>query len=145
MNIRRFRTAAIVLTLLVLFAGPALAQLPAPLTCNQALTVTPTIRAEGFSEQIGDILVTCVSGVPPLPAGTGIPQVNLSISLNVPITSRLLDPATGATEALLLVNEPGSPYWVSAVNGYGSTAPQILCPTPTTGCAEYMGYLAGVY
>jgi len=142
MNVQRFGIATIALTLLVLSGGPAIAQQQPPIACSAFNGVAPSVRAEGLSEQIGDIVVTCV-GVPLLPAGAPIPQTNLSISLNVPVTSRLLDPPTRATEALLLVNEPGSQL-PPAVNGYGPAAPQILCSTPAIGCAEYTGYLGGV-
>src|SRR5512146_380784 len=135
------RIASIALALLVVSGVPVSAQ-PSPVcTANVA---NPTMaRAYGLSELMGDLVVFC-TGVPPLPAGAPIPQFNLTVSLNAPITSRILDPNTRATEALLLVNEPGSTGPSSMVNGYGPTAPQILCPTPLTGCPEQVGYVGSV-
>ena len=69
-------------------------------------TATPfDMRAEGITEQAGDIVLTCAGGgVTPL--GAQIPAVNITVSLNTNITSRLLGGTTNLTDALLLINDP---------------------------------------
>jgi len=104
--------------------------------------VTPTLRAEGYTELTGDIVLVC-SGGQVLPSNTGnpIPTANIVVFLNTTVTSRLLPTATAAnaSEALLLVDEPGS-----GLNGYGPGVPQIPCGFPNQGagaggCVEYVG------
>jgi len=102
--------------------------------------VTPTLRAEGFTELTGDIVLIC-SGGSPLPTNTGvaIPTANITVFLNTTVTSRLLSTTTTQSEALLLVDEPGS-----QLSGYGPSLPQIVCSTPLVGagpggCTEYIG------
>jgi len=62
---------------------------------------------------------------------------------NTTVTSRLLPTTSGSTtgqasnqtsEALLLIDEPGS-----GLPGPGPALPQLLCTTPLTGCAAYVG------
>jgi hypothetical protein len=103
--------------------------------------VTPTLRAEGYTELTGDIVLIC-SGGSPLASNTGvaIPTANITVFLNTTVTSRLLvSPTTTASEALLLVDEPGS-----TLGGYGPSVPQTVCATPNVGagpggCTEYIG------
>ena len=98
------------------YATPASAQ--AGIQCAVAAgTPVPTIRAEGLTEQVGDVLVDCTGGVP-TPPGTIIFQTDLTINLPGPITSR---PLGSATEALLLIDDPGP-------------SQQVVCPTPASGC-----------
>jgi hypothetical protein len=133
------RSAGLALALLVFSNSPILAQV-----CTANVANPSQVRAYGLSELVGDIVVVC-SGVPPLPAGAPIPQFNLTIMLNMPVTSRILDTQTGATEARLLVDEPGANWPSPMVNGYGPSAPQILCPAPLTGCPQQIGYVQTGY
>jgi hypothetical protein len=104
-------------------------------------SVTPTLRAEGYTELTGDMVIVCSGGSAPA-LGTVIPTANFTIFLNTAVTSRLLQTTTAgnASEALLLIDEPGS-----AVAGYGPTVPQTLCSTPAQGaggvggCTEWVG------
>ena len=119
-----------------------------PLVCSIVTSVTPMMRAEGLTEWTGDIVLTCMGG-PALTPGTQIPQVNMSVWLNTAITSRLLGASTagspaGLSEALLMIDDPGSISMVSAVPNFGPSAPQILCTTPATGCVEYVGTAGGI-
>jgi len=139
-DFRRWITA---IAVLALFAGLAAAQTGgsgfAQLTCSTNVTATPTLRAEGYTEQTGDITITCTGGAAnnPLPGGQ-IPQVNITVFLNTAVTSRLLPISGGSnvSEALLLIDEPGSGV-AAPVPGFGPQAPQTLCPTPLSGCVEY--------
>ncbi|HTP32681.1 MAG TPA: hypothetical protein VMJ75_10935 [Candidatus Acidoferrales bacterium] len=125
-----FRRLATAVALLAVFAALAGAQ-GLPLTCQTNVAVTPTLRAEGYTEQTGDITISCTGGTA-LTAGSLIPQVNVTLFYNTAVTSRLLPTSASSaiSEALLLVDEPGS--GISFVNPN-----QVLCTTPTTGCQEY--------
>ena len=99
-----------ILTVLGLFTGLASAQAGAPLTCNTNVAVTPQLRGEGFTEQTGDITLSCTGGTAIAP-GNPIPSVNITIFYNTTVTSRLMPLAGNSanfSEALLLIDEPGS-------------------------------------
>jgi len=143
-----FRRWMLALTVLALFAGLAGAQTTGNnnLTCATNVSVTPTLRAEGYTEQTGDITLTC-SGGANQPVGSQIPAVNIQIFLNTAVTSRLLgNPgnvtggSSNASEALLLIDEPGSGLEsaTGTGNSFGPNAPQTVCPTPAVGCVEYL-------
>ena len=139
--------------MLALFAGLASAQVGGQpgvgtaagtaFTCSVTNgAVTPTLRAEGYTELTGDIVLIC-SGGTALASGTAtpIPTANITVFLNTTVTSRLLPTtaAPNASEALLLIDEPGA-----ALTGYGPSVPQTPCNTPQVGagpggCVEYIG------
>jgi len=74
-----------------------------PLSCAANSGVPPTVRAEGLTELLGDLVITCTGGNPAAPFLT-----NFQIFLNTNVTSRLS--SDGSTyDALLLVDDPGSP------------------------------------
>jgi hypothetical protein len=141
-----FRRVVTVLAVLALFTGLAFAQQEG---CSAQGTASNPLRAEGYTEESGDIVITCVSGAP-LGLGTNIPLVNITVFYNTTVTSRLLGSAlpSGQTpsEALLLIDEPNTnvgatPTSVAGVTpiSYGSTLPLIPCTTPATGCAQVVG------
>jgi hypothetical protein len=141
-----FRRWILALTVLAIFAGLASAQtgVNPQLTCATNVSVTPTLRSEGYTEQTGDVTLSCTGGVSTT-AGNPIPQVNIQIFLNTAITSRLL-PVSGisnVSEALLLIDEPGSGL-TPVVPLFGPAAGQNICSTPNTGCIEYANYIGGV-
>jgi hypothetical protein len=119
--------------LLALFTGLASAQVDiggaaagGPLTCNASVAVPPQLRAEGYTELIGDIVITCTGGAA-LAEGSTIPTANITVSLGTAVTSTLL--ATGnVSEALLLIDEPGS-----GVGGAGTLIPQAVCSSAALG------------
>jgi len=136
---------------LALFAGLASAQVgTGPGTASgQTFTcgvtngaVTPTLRAEGYTELTGDIVLICSGGSAPASGtNTPIPTANFTVFLNTAVTSRLLGNGgqTNASEALLLVDEPGS-----SVGGYGTTVPQTPCASlSTTGGVTFGAGLGG--
>jgi len=119
-DFRKWILAFAALVLILGSVAPASAQQNA-LSCSVSAAVTPNLRHEGFTELVGDILLSCPANpnVPPLTSGP-IPQADISVSLSAPITSRIL---TGnVTEALLLVDDPAPPL---APNGQ-----QRVCPSP---------------
>jgi uncharacterized repeat protein (TIGR01451 family) len=140
-----FRRSIPVLAVLSLFAELAVAQTgPAVLMCSANTVVTPTLRDEGRTEQVGDIVLLCTGGTPP-PLGSVIPQGNITVFFNTAATSRLLPVNGGAavSEALLTIDEPGSGL-SSPVPGFGPQAPQNLCASPLTGCVEFVSEAAGI-
>jgi len=140
-----FRKWILALTVLTLFVGLASAQTTGQnqTTCATNVSVTPTLRYEGYTEQTGDMTLTCTGGAN-IPVGASIPQINFQIFLNTQVTSRLLPVSSVSnqiSEALLLIDEPGSGL-ASATgtgNSYGPNAPQVVCPTPLLGCAQTVG------
>src|SRR5712692_7481842 len=70
-------------------------------------TATPLqVRYEGLAELVGDFVLNCTGGIPTDP-GAKAQKVNIQIFLNTPtVSSRVLNVANGATEALLLIDEP---------------------------------------
>jgi len=92
-----------------------------PLQCTANAGVPPGVRAEGFTELTGDLVVTCTGGNPALPF-----NANIQVFLNTNITSRILDTSTGATEALLMIDEPLLP------RSTGTPTPFCVSPTPAS-------------
>lgn len=88
-------------------------------SCN-SLTGNPTlVRAEGYSELVGDIVATCTGGTPTASTAS-VPQVNFTIYLNTNVTSRTYD-TTGTSEALLLIDEPTTSGFVGCTSISGCT------------------------
>jgi len=138
-----FRKISVLVALVLLLGVSASAQTnnPAgPFSCIANAAVPPTVRAEGMAELVGDIVLACTGGIPTqgvqaanpangipvaLP-GVSIPRVNFTVFLNTNITSRSYTDSTTVTasEALLLVDEPGTV----------ANPTLSLCSTPLTGC-----------
>ena len=123
----------------ILLSGLAGAQ---TVTCSAAVAVAPTLRAEGLSELIGDILLTCVGGAAPT-IGQPLPTATIAVDLGTNVTSRLLNTSVSpmVSEALLLIDDPGSGS-VPPAPGTGSQAPQTLCSSAsagagTGGCVQF--------
>jgi len=146
-----FRKWVLALTVLVLFAGLASAQVNngsgggTALSCTANAAVPPQLRSEGYTELTGDILIQCTGGVSPGTVGQGtsfgaqIPTANITVYLNGTVTSRLLtSSSTGqASEAMLLIDEPGS-----GDSGYGPSVPVTVCSTSaqaSNSCTEFIG------
>jgi len=135
-----FRRLFTVLALVALFVGLAGAQSGinggSTMSCATSTTVTPTVRSEGFTELVGDIVLNCTGGSP-IAFGAQIPQANITVFLNTQVTSRIMNVATNnASEALLMIDEPGS----ATVSGYGAGLSQTVCGSPLgfPGCVEYV-------
>ena len=151
----------IALAILALFTGLASAQSGggggSTLSCSVNTSNTPTLRSEGITEQIGDIVITCTGGT----IGDGIAgsQVNITVSLGSQVTSRLISNGSNAStvsEALLLIDEPtsGTVANPGPVPGYGSNAGFNVCPNPgpttstnpggaNNGCVAYAYHVVG--
>lgn len=101
---------AFIVVLLLLGATTTMnAQAPgSAFICTASAGVPPILRSEGLTELAGDIVVNCTGGTPTAAAGT-IPQANITVFVNTQVTSRILNTTSNLTEAILMVDEPGSP------------------------------------
>jgi hypothetical protein len=99
------------------------------LACVATAAGTPELRPEGYTELAGDIVISCTGG-PNLQVGAAIPTTNIVVYMapSVPITSRFIS-SNGASEALLLIDEPGANITTGATGAFGPNAPQVLCTT----------------
>jgi hypothetical protein len=125
-----FRKLFYALAIVALLAGltiPASAQ--APFVCQTNTGAPPLLRGEGYTELVGDIILSCTGGVPTA-AGQVVPQANFTIFLNTNVTSRLLTTNGVWTEALLIVDEPHSPTH-PAINITNCGLPVLAPDTPT--------------
>jgi len=120
-----FRRWFIAFAALVLVLGatvPASAQTNGPsVSCSVNTLVTPTIRHEGLTELVGDILLVCQRnpGSPVITTGN-VPQVNISVSLGGATLSTSSAGSVGGLDALLFVDDP-------------VPANQDVCPSPQNG------------
>jgi len=136
-----FRKWTLALTATTVFAGLAGAQVVGnnQLNCATNVSVTPTLRGEGYTEQTGDITLNCTGGVSQA-VGSLVPTVNIQIFLNTAVTSRLLpipNISNNVSEALLLIDEPGSGLpSATGSQPFGPNAPQTICPAPTNPIPE---------
>ena len=88
-----FRKLFLTVVALALFASMAMAQVVAfepPLSCTAQAAGTPSIRDNGVTELVGDVLIIC-SGGRPRPRNEVLPQVNIQIFTSpvINITSRI--------------------------------------------------------
>jgi len=108
-------------------AGPVLAS---PVSCTVSVSEIVNVRAEGVTEPIGDLMLTCTGGTPTAD-GAPVPRVNVAVFLNAMPTSRVL--AAPWAEPLLMVDEP-------------APATQLSCPSPDGLCTTLgTGTGIGVY
>jgi len=109
--------------------------------CTVLPSSTPALRAEGMTELLGDIVLSCTGGSP-LVAGAAVNTANIVVTLGqVPVTSRIL--GNGGSEALLLIDDPGNPV----DQGPGTLLPQVPCSnvvgsTATVNACTALGFQA---
>jgi hypothetical protein len=116
------------LAVFALMAMPAVAQVTAgqPLNCFANSGVPPVVRAEGFTELTGDLVITCTGGNPATPF-----LANFQLFLNTNITSRLVSTGPDTSEALLLIDEPGLARLDAS--GATTTVTTPFCVAPAIG------------
>jgi len=137
-----FRKWIIALAVVLMFAGLASAQTggggSSTFNCSVNTSSTPTLRSEGITEQVGDIVIIC-SGGTILTPGTLAPAVNITVSLTSQVTSRLLN-SGAVSEALLLVDDPNTAgITPPLLPNFGPGATFIPCPTPFASGANANG------
>jgi hypothetical protein len=108
-----FRKWLFALAVVVLLAGltvPASAQIQSTPVCNSQVATNYLARAEGYTEQVGDLIVTCTGGSPTA-AGQPVPQADITVFMSQNVTSRITGSGGGAgtfLDALLIIDEPNS-------------------------------------
>jgi len=153
-----FRRWFTVLAVLALMAGVASAQVGvaqangsanSAFACNATAAGTPQLRPEGFTELVGDIVISCTGGQLPAVGGV-IPTTNITVYIqggSGVVTSRWLA-SNGASEALLIIDEAGSGVATGAP-GYGPQAVQQACSTSQqqalggSSCGQFVGSAPG--
>jgi hypothetical protein len=99
-----------------------------------------------MTDLTSDIVLTCTGGQV-LAAGSAIPTADFTLSLSANVTSRVIDRASDLSEAMLLIDEPGSGL-PAQTPGYGPAAPQNACMSAQGagpgGCVEYAQVSSGV-
>jgi len=97
----RFRLVFVLFAIL-LAAVKAQAQLPGLISCT-ASAVPPVVRAEGISEAVGDIVLSCIGDSSIVGPNLAI---SASLSLNVNITNHKgFEASSEITDAVMIVNE----------------------------------------
>jgi hypothetical protein len=136
-DFRKWFLAFAVVALLISFSTAASAQNNVPgFSCN--VTAVPvTVRAEGISELVGDLVLNCTGGVPTL-LNQPIPLSNVSVSLNTNITSRLY--SGNLSEGIIAIDEPypggQPPTPANTAPTPGATSTQLGCQAVnSTNCA----------
>jgi hypothetical protein len=136
-----FRKAFLLLALVVALTSIASAQFQLnPLQCTANAGIPPIARFEGLADEVGQVVINC-SGGTPTPIGATIPTVNITIFMTAPVTSRLMSSTAlsnglFATEAVVMVDEPGSPLPNnSGTLSFCSAATQISTGCPLTSAA----------
>jgi hypothetical protein len=106
--------------------------------CEPNVSITPFLRAEGYTELIGDVTLSCTGGSPTA-SGVEVPTADIQITLNTAVTSRIYP--SGLSEALLLVDEPGP-----GLPGASNTHTQLPCADAAGRCTiSGTGTGAGTY
>lgn len=100
-----FRKCLLAFALVALLSSLASAQVAPALQCTFNAAVTPTVRAEGLAELVGDIVLNCTGGTPTA-AGATVPQANITVFLSTNLTSRIT--SNPFTEVLMMMDEPHS-------------------------------------
>ncbi len=111
-------------------------------SCILSTGVPGTTRAEGITEQLADLILICTSTSNATPAGVAIPQVNIQVSLNTNLTSRIVGtrtpgtPDAFASEALLMIDEP------FPAAGQVPPSPPAPAPIPSNNATSQLACLA---
>lgn len=113
-DFRKLLPALAIIALSVIATVPANAQVGV-FSCVANAGVPPLVRSEGITELTGDIILNCQGNAP-------VPIIaNIQIFLNTQITSRILNTGTGATEALLFLDDMIVP--ATSADGPGTPDP----------------------
>jgi hypothetical protein len=75
-----------------------------PFTCAPSAKAVP-VRAEGTTELVADVVISCTGGIPFISDGPPITPTDIQLTFNANVTSRIIG-AAGASESLLLLDEP---------------------------------------
>jgi hypothetical protein len=104
-----FRRCIYALALVALLAGFTASASAQAFQCTNSTGVPPVVRAEGYSELLGDLVLDCTGGIP-TPPNQSVPTVNVQVNLDVNVTSQTTKVINSVEflEALLIIDEPNS-------------------------------------
>jgi hypothetical protein len=107
-DFRRYLYALAVVALLAGLTVPASAQ--QAFQCTNSTGVPPVVRAEGYAELMGDLVLDCTGGIPTPPNQT-VPTVNIAVNLDTYVSSKTTAVLSNVEflESLLIIDEPNSP------------------------------------
>ena len=105
-----FRRCFYALALVALLAGFTASASAQAFSCTSSTSTQTNVRAEGYSELLGDFVLDCTGGTPTPPNQT-VPQVNVAINLDVNVTSQTTAVLSNVEflESLLIIDEPNAP------------------------------------
>lgn len=98
---------------------------PPQISCSTEVSVTPILRAEGYTERVADIPFVCAGGTP-TESGLTVPTMDIQVFLNTAVTSRIYP--SGLSEVLLIIDEP-----LSGLPGTSMT--QLACADVAGQCS----------
>ena len=105
-----FRKYFYALAVVALLAGLTMPVSAQPFQCTNSSGVPPTVRAEGYAELMGDLVLDCTGGIPTAP-NQQVQQVNISVNLDTFVSSKVtkvVGTNTEFLESLLIIDEPNS-------------------------------------
>jgi hypothetical protein len=105
-----FRRCLYALALVALLAGFTVSASAQAFQCSNSTGVPPVVRAEGYSELLGDLFLDCTGGIP-TPPGQTVPAINIAVNLDVNVSSQTTKVINQVEflESLLIIDEPSSP------------------------------------
>ena len=96
----------IFLRLAIITSMVSLAHAQTPYACTSVEADTPFLRSDGKTEMAGDIRISCLGNTLSSIKET---LLDVVVQFDAPVTNRILNSATNASDALLFVGEPTSP------------------------------------
>jgi len=134
-----FRRFMIVLAAVALLLGTVSTVSAAGFQCQTNAATPEQARQQGITELMGDLVLNCTGGTA-TGLGVTVPAVNITVTLNTEVTSRLLDDNVNGDEALLMVDEPApgtqsvcfaavAPCPMLGQGNTGGTSSYLVAPT----------------
>ncbi|MCU1336219.1 MAG: hypothetical protein JWO19_1800 [Bryobacterales bacterium] len=105
-----FRRCLYALAFVALLAGLTMPASAQPFQCTNSTGVPPIVRAEGYAELVGDLVLDCTGGIP-TPPNQLVPQVNIAVNLDTFVSSKItavVGTNTEFLESLIIIDEPNS-------------------------------------
>src|SRR5260370_8022502 len=110
-EVSQMNRSLLVLVFTLVALAPVYSQVFPLGNCTISASV-PLINVNGDAELVSDAVMTCTSTAPSVST-----LVNITLTLNTDLTSRLMNPVTMDSEALLLIDEP-QPGVPNSSNGF---------------------------
>jgi len=102
------------------------------ITCFANAATPQQDRAEGITELVGDLVLSCTGGTV-TPVNVAVPTVNITVALNTQVTSRLVGSTSNITESILMINDPGPNSPLTQTLCAASASNNYACPTGVFG------------